>query len=37
MGDADVPHLPPPKKVSYRNNTVVLTEQPSQREDKVVA
>lgn len=26
-----------PKKVSYRNNTVVLTEQPSQREDKVVA
>lgn len=36
MGDADVPHLPP-KKVSYRNNTVVLTEQPSQREDKIIA
>lgn len=36
MGDADVPHLPL-KKVSYRNNTVVLTEQPSQREDKEVA
>lgn len=30
-------HTSPPKKVSYRNNTVVLTEQPSQREDKVVA